>query len=90
MPIARRVAALKHRVKAAGGMTIYVNDNFGRWRSDRRQIIDHCLRKNARGRKIVEQLIPEPDDYFILKPKHSGFFATPLHTLLDNIRRPHA
>jgi len=85
-PIARRIATLKRRVKAAGVPTIYVNDNLGRWRSDRAQIVDHCLRRSSRGRELVELLMPEPDDYFIVKPKHSGFFATPLHTLLENIR----
>jgi nicotinamidase-related amidase len=28
-------------------------------------------------------LRPEEDDYFVLKPKHSGFFSTTLDILLD-------
>lgn len=28
-------------------------------------------------------LIPEEDDYFVLKPKHSGFFCTSLDLLLS-------
>jgi nicotinamidase-related amidase len=28
-------------------------------------------------------LVPDEDDYFVLKPKHSGFFSTTLDTLLD-------
>jgi nicotinamidase-related amidase len=85
LPLAPRIAALKRRVTAAGAPTIYVNDNLGRWRSDRTHLITHCLRARARGRKLVQQLVPEPEDYFILKPKHSGFYGTPLHALLENI-----
>jgi nicotinamidase-related amidase len=83
--LAPRIAALKQRLKRAGVPTIYVNDNLGRWRSDRTQLIAHCLRENSRSRQLVEQLAPQSDDYFIMKPKHSGFFSTPLHALLRNI-----
>ena len=37
-----------------------------------------------RGSPVAKLLRPdEEDDYFVLKPKHSGFFSTTLHTLLD-------
>lgn len=52
---------------------IYVNDNFGRWRSDFRAQIDHCLNDSVRGERIVQKLIPSPDDYYVLKTKHSAF-----------------
>ncbi len=81
-PMARRLLQLKRRAKAAGIPVIYVNDNFGRWRSDFRRQVVHCLRDNSRGREIVALLQPDDDDYFVLKPKHSGFFSTTLETLL--------
>src|SRR5207248_11699105 len=56
-------------------------DNFGRWKSDFRRTVDHCTR-HGRGRAIVKLLRPEESDYFVLKPKHSGFFSTTLETLL--------
>ena len=34
------------------------------------------------GKVLVERLQPDEQDYFVLKPKHSGFFATTLETLL--------
>jgi nicotinamidase-related amidase len=83
LPMAHRIAALKARAKAAQIPVIYVNDNFGRWRSDRRQLIDHCLQVGQRGKALVELLQPDDDDYFVLKPKHSGFFSTTLDTLLE-------
>jgi nicotinamidase-related amidase len=82
LPMADRIAALKRRAKAAGIPAIYVNDNFGRWQSDLNKLLAHCLENDVRGRPMVEQLRPDADDYFVLKPKHSGFFATTLETLL--------
>jgi nicotinamidase-related amidase len=81
-PMARKILRLKQRAKQAGVPVIYVNDNFGRWRSDFRRQVVHCLRDNSRGHQIVSLLQPEEDDYFVLKPKHSGFFSTTLETLL--------
>lgn len=81
-PMARNIAELKRRAKEAGVPCIYANDNFGKWQSDFRKLIEHCLRDEAPGKPIVEKLLPAEDDYFVLKPKHSGFFSTTLDTLL--------
>lgn len=83
LPMASRIAALKRRAKAAQVPAIYANDNFGRWRSDFKAQVNHCIRDNTRGRPIVELLQPDEDDYFVLKPKHSGFFSTSLDILLS-------
>jgi nicotinamidase-related amidase len=81
-PMAKKLSRLKQRAKEAGVPVIYVNDNFGRWRSDFRRQVQHCLRDGSRGHEIVSLLQPNEDDYFVLKPKHSGFFSTTLETLL--------
>ncbi len=81
--IAPRVAALKARLKAAGIPTIYANDNVGRWRSDEQAVVRHALARGSKGAPVARMLKPEPDDYLVLKPRHSAFYATPLHTLLD-------
>ena len=81
-PMAARLAAFKKRVKAAGVPAIYANDNFGRWQSDFAALVRHCTEDTVRGRPVARLLAPEEDDYFVLKPKHSAFFATPLETLL--------
>jgi nicotinamidase-related amidase len=80
--MAQKLVALKKRAREAGVPVIYVNDNFGKWTSDFRRTVDHCVRKDSRGREIVAMLRPDDDDYFVLKPKHSGFFSTTLDTLL--------
>src|SRR4051794_31352871 len=83
VPMARQIAALKQRAKQQGIPVVYVNDNFGRWRSDFTAQVEHCLHDGVRGRPIAELLRPDKDDYFVLKPKHSGFYSTTLDTLLD-------
>jgi nicotinamidase-related amidase len=82
-PMARRIAALKRRARAAGIPAIYVNDNFGRWQSDFNKVVQHCLEDGVRGEEMARLLRPEEDDYFVLKPKHSAFYATTLDTLLQ-------
>jgi nicotinamidase-related amidase len=82
-PMAARLAELKRRAKAAAIPVIYANDNFGRWQSDFSTLVRRCTEDDVRGRPIARALLPEPDDYFVLKPKHSAFFATVLDTLLD-------
>ena len=83
LPMARKTAALKKRARREAIPVIYVNDNFGRWRSDFNAQVEHCLNDGVRGQPVVELLRPEQEDYFVLKPKHSGFFSTTLDTLLE-------
>jgi nicotinamidase-related amidase len=85
LPVAQRIARLKARARAARVPVIYVNDGVGRWRSDFPGLVRHCSRDASRGAPIVRAIEPAADDYCVLKPKHSGFYATPLETLLDFI-----
>jgi len=82
MPLARRIRDLRRRAKALGIPSIYVNDNFGRWQSDFRALLEHCRQDDVPGRSMVELVVPDDEDYFVLKPKHSGFYSTTLDTLL--------
>jgi nicotinamidase-related amidase len=86
LPMAKNLLKLKQRAKAAGIPAIYVNDNFGRWQSNFNNQVEHCLKDGVRGQPIVELLKPEEDDYFVLKPKHSGFYSTSLDILLDYLQ----
>ena len=65
---------------------IYVNDNFGKWRSDFQQQVRHCLEDGVRGEPIARMLRPEEEDYFVLKAKHSAFYGTPLDLLLTYLK----
>ncbi len=83
LPVIDKVAALKKRLKTAGVPCVYVNDNFGKWQSDFKKLVDYCLTNDVNGKAIAERLQPEPDDFFVLKPRHSAFLLTPLEMLLE-------
>lgn len=85
LPAARKLAKLKERAKNRGIPVIYVNDNFGRWQSDFRSQVAHCRQNGCLGAPIVKLLAPEKDDYFVLKPMHSGFYSTSLEVLLRHL-----
>jgi nicotinamidase-related amidase len=84
-PMAARLARLKRRAAHAGVPVIYVNDNFGQWRSDFRQTVKHCTARSSPGRVVSMRLRPARRDYFVLKPKHSGFHGSALDMLLDDL-----
>lgn len=83
LPAAGRIAGLKRRARRAGIPVIYCNDNWGRWRSDFHDVVEHAAGDGVRGAPVARLLKPGRDDYFVLKPKHSAFYATTLDTLLD-------
>ena len=86
LPAAKRLSQLIQRARDAGVPVIYVNDNFGKWRSDFRQQLGHVLEDGVRGEPIAKLLRPEDEDYFVLKAKHSGFFHTQLDLLIDYLQ----
>src|ERR1700755_3219650 len=67
LPMATALAKLKRRANAAGIPVIYVNDNFGRWRSDFPTLVHLFSRPNVRGQPVVIRLKPKKHDYFVLK-----------------------
>ena len=81
---ARRILRLRDRAHASGVPVIYVNDNWGRWRSDFKSIVADCSRPDRPGAPIVRILAPTSRDFFVLKPHLSGFHETPLDTLLQS------
>ena len=84
LPVARNIARLKARARRSNIPVVYVNDNFGQWRSDTRKLLGYCLRPEAPGREFVEWVRPDDDDYFVLKPMHSAFYQSPIDVLLRN------
>jgi nicotinamidase-related amidase len=84
--MAARLAAFKKRAATAGVLCVYVNDNFGQWRSDFRKTVAHCTANASKGRRVSMRMRPTKDDFFVLKPKHSGFYDTTLETLLDALK----
>ena len=65
---------------------VFVNDNRGRWRSEFRELVRISIDESETGAAIAGHLQPGDDDYSVLKPKHSAFYATPLDLLLRHLR----
>ncbi len=84
--VAPRIATLKRRCARAGVPAVYVNDNRGRWRSEFRELVRDSVAESEIGASIAQSLTPGDDDYSVLKPKHSAFYATPLDLLLRHLR----
>jgi nicotinamidase-related amidase len=75
---------LKARSRSAGIPALYVNDNYGDWRSEKEVLMGRCL--EAKGAQFVRPLLPDSEDYFVLKPMHSAFYMSPLEVLLQHLQ----
>lgn len=80
------ILQLRSEMDALGAPTIYVNDNFGEWHSDKSKLVHRALEHAA---EIVTPLAPRDEDYFIIKPQFSGFYATNLPLLLPKLGVSH-
>jgi nicotinamidase-related amidase len=60
---------------------IYVNDNFGHWKSNRDELVEEALQ--GRRPQLVEAIKPDDESLFVVKARHSIFYQTPLEYLLN-------
>lgn len=81
----RQICRLRAHFRRKGKPVIYANDNFANWRSDFRELVAMAQASGGTGRAVAELLQPGPEDYFVLKPKHSAFLATALPVLLAKL-----
>ncbi len=84
-PIVDPINRLRRQARAAGLPVIYVNDNYGRWCDERSDLIEWLTREDTSGAGIAHAIMPEADDYFVIKPEASGFYATLLPALLPRL-----
>jgi nicotinamidase-related amidase len=82
-PIVENILALRRKADRAKIPVIYINDNFGKWQSDFKNLLKHATAKSSKGSAVANRLKPRAKDYFVLKPKHSGFYSTTLDLLLE-------
>ncbi|MFI2645523.1 cysteine hydrolase family protein [Streptomyces sp. NPDC018610] len=59
---------------------VYVNDNFGEWRSHHGELLDRVLA--GPHADLVAPVRPDENSLFVLKARHSIFYETPLTYLL--------
>jgi nicotinamidase-related amidase len=77
------VGEVLRRARASGAPVIYVNDNFGQWRSHHGEILQAAL--SGRHADLVEPIAPDEESLFVVKARHSAFFETPLAYLLGQL-----
>ncbi len=82
---ARAIRALRDQADALGVPVVYVNDNYGHWGSEKAAIVAACGSASPAGWTLVDLLAPRPDDFFVIKPQFSGFYATNLPVLLPHL-----
>lgn len=82
---ARHIHRLARHFRSRRHPVIYANDNFANWQSDFKELVGHCLATEGESSAIAKVLQPQHGDYFVLKPKHSAFLATPLTILLAKL-----
>ena len=69
------------RLIEASDLTIYVNDNFGHWHSNRDDLVESAL--DGEYGRLVEPIRPDDEAIFVVKARHSIFYQTPLEYLLN-------
>ncbi|QGV76964.1 cysteine hydrolase family protein [Streptomyces ficellus] len=74
---------LLHRAREQDVPVIYVNDNFGEWRSHHGEILQTAL--GGPHADLVEPLRPDDASLFVVKARHSIFYETPLAYLLAQL-----
>jgi nicotinamidase-related amidase len=47
-------------------------------------LLGRCI--EGKGGQFVQPLLPDSEDYFVLKPMHSAFYMTPLEVLLRHLQ----
>jgi len=82
--VADAIDRLREQARAADVPLIFINDNYDQWHSDRERLIDD-IAERSRRRELVDRLRPREDDYFVIKPRFSGFYATTLPVLLPRL-----
>jgi nicotinamidase-related amidase len=75
-PLRRLIAAARE----SDVDVIYVQDNHDDWNSSGDELAEQALA--GRRPDLVKPVLPEPDDSFVHKLRHSVFYATPLEHLL--------
>ncbi|WP_344362370.1 isochorismatase family cysteine hydrolase [Streptomyces gobitricini] len=75
------------RAREHGVAVIYVNDNFGEWRSHHGEILRTAL--DGPHAELVEPVRPDDSSLFVVKARHSIFYETPLAYLLTQLDVDH-
>jgi nicotinamidase-related amidase len=75
-----RIRMLLDQARGEDVEIVYVNDNYGDWRTSREQLVRDAL--HGRRPDLVEPIVPPDDADFVMKARHDIFYMTPVDYLL--------
>ncbi len=81
--VRERLPAFRRMIDAAREreiLLVYVNDCFGDWSANAATLSEQARR--GRAPDLVEPIVPDPGDPFVVKARHSIFYQTQVEYLL--------
>lgn len=79
------IEKLRDAAGDAGLPVVYVNDHHGAWHAESAELVDKIVGADLPGSDLARRLKPRGQDYFVIKPQLSGFYATTLSALLPRL-----
>jgi nicotinamidase-related amidase len=76
----QRIRVLLDQARREDVEIVYVNDNYGDWRTSRDELVRDALA--GRHPELVEPIAPPDDADFVMKARHDIFYMTPIDYLL--------
>jgi nicotinamidase-related amidase len=77
LPAMRRII---DAARERGVLLVYVNDCFGDWSANAATLSEQA--HGGRAPELVEPIVPDPGDPFVIKARHSIFYETQVEYLL--------
>src|SRR3978361_1317957 len=74
------ITSLIRRAGAGDALVVYVNDNHGNWNAGRHALSEWAL--GGADRALAEPIVPDRETPFLVKARHSIFYATQLEYML--------
>jgi nicotinamidase-related amidase len=76
------IATLLQRAHDEDVFVVFVNDNYGDWNTSAEELAERA--QKGRHPELVEPLLPIGDAAFVVKARHSAFYATLLEYILES------
>lgn len=80
------IATLRQAFADRNWPVLFANDNFMDWNQEFTDLVAKCRQHPGPSGEIAAVLGPKPEEYYVLKPRHSGFLCTTLPAILADLK----